>query len=96
MSEPSEAAIREAMRGVIDPELRRDVVELGMLGPIAISGSDVTIACISAGSSAWSTMSIFSPCSSAITARTRPPIGPMHAPLAFTPATVARTAILVR
>ena len=29
MSEPSEAAIREAMRGVIDPELRRDVVELG-------------------------------------------------------------------
>ncbi len=43
MGEPSEAAIREAMRGVIDPELRRDVVELGMLGPIAISGSDVVI-----------------------------------------------------
>ena len=34
MSAPSEAAIREAMRGVIDPELRRDVVELGMLGEV--------------------------------------------------------------
>ena len=43
VSEPSDAAIREAMRGVIDPELRRDVVELGMLGEIAINGSDVVI-----------------------------------------------------
>jgi ATP-binding protein involved in chromosome partitioning len=43
VSTPSEAAIREAMRGVIDPELRRDVVELGMLGEIAISGADVVI-----------------------------------------------------
>ena len=41
-------------------------------------------------------MSIFSPCSSLITARTRWPIGPMQAPLAFTPDTVDRTAILVR
>jgi ATP-binding protein involved in chromosome partitioning len=40
---PTEAAIREAMRGVIDPELRRDVVELGMLGPIEIRGGDVEI-----------------------------------------------------
>src|SRR5664279_3678464 len=43
MSAPSETAIREAMRGVIDPELRRDVVSLGMLGAIAISGGDVAI-----------------------------------------------------
>jgi ATP-binding protein involved in chromosome partitioning len=43
VSGPSEAAIREAMRGVIDPELRRDVVELGMLGEVAISGADVVI-----------------------------------------------------
>ncbi len=41
-------------------------------------------------------MSIFSPCSSAITLRTRWPIGPMQAPLALTPETVERTAILVR
>ena len=41
-------------------------------------------------------MSIFSPCSSAITARTRWPIGPMQAPLALTPGTVGCTAILVR
>jgi ATP-binding protein involved in chromosome partitioning len=43
MSAPSEAAIREAMRGVIDPELRRDVVELGMLGPIVITGGEVLV-----------------------------------------------------
>ena len=41
-------------------------------------------------------MSIFSPCSSVITARTRAPIGPMQAPLALTPGTFAWTAILVR
>ena len=41
-------------------------------------------------------MSIFSPCSSFITARTRWPIGPMQEPLALTPGTVERTAILVR
>ena len=49
-----------------------------------------------AGSSDQSTMSIFSPCSSLITARTRWPIGPMQAPLAFTPGTDERTAIFVR
>ena len=41
-------------------------------------------------------MSIFSPASSLITPRTRAPIGPMHAPLGFTPGTVDRTAILER
>src|SRR5690606_30030373 len=49
-----------------------------------------------AGSSEWSMMSIFSPASSLITLRTRAPTGPMHAPLALTPGTVDRTAILVR
>ena len=42
----------------------------------------------SAGSSDQSTMSIFSPCSSDITLRTRWPIGPMQAPLALTPGRV--------
>jgi len=41
-------------------------------------------------------MSIFSPCSSAMTLRTRLPIGPMQAPLALTPAWFERTAILER
>ncbi|CNV45834.1 Uncharacterised protein [Mycobacterium tuberculosis] len=41
-------------------------------------------------------MSIFSPDSSLITLRTRCPIGPMQAPLAFKPATLDRTAILER
>ena len=50
----------------------------------------------SAGSADQSTMSIFSPCSSAITARTRAPIGPMHAPLALDPVACEWTAILVR
>ena len=41
-------------------------------------------------------MSIFSPESSLITLRTRCPIGPMHAPLAFRPGTRDATAILDR
>ena len=41
-------------------------------------------------------MSIFSLPSSLVTARTRWPSSPMHAPLALTPGSVARTAILVR
>ncbi|CPU66561.1 Uncharacterised protein [Mycobacteroides abscessus] len=41
-------------------------------------------------------MSIFSPWSSAMTARTREPMGPMHAPLAPSPGTRERTATLVR
>ena len=41
-------------------------------------------------------MSIFSPCSSFITFRTRLPTGPMQAPLALTPCRCERTAILVR
>ena len=62
------------------------------------TGSDERCAAASssAGSSDQSTMSIFSPCSSFITLRTRCPIGPMQAPFAFTPWTVERTAILVR
>src|SRR5215468_2011087 len=41
-------------------------------------------------------MSIFSPCSSVMTFLTRLPMGPMHAPLAFTPGWCEATAILVR
>ena len=41
-------------------------------------------------------MSIFSPCSSLMTLRTRCPIGPMQAPLALRPGTLVRTAILER
>jgi len=35
--------IEEALRGVIDPELNADIVELGMVGDITIDGSDVSI-----------------------------------------------------
>ncbi len=41
-------------------------------------------------------MSIFSPCSSVMTLRTLAPIGPMQAPLAFTPGWCEMTAILLR
>ena len=41
-------------------------------------------------------MSIFSPCSSLITLRTRWPMGPMQAPLALTPCRLDFTAIFVR
>ncbi len=35
--------IEAALRGVIDPELNADIVELGMVGDITIDGSDVSI-----------------------------------------------------
>ena len=57
---------------------------------------DSALATNLAGSSAQSTMSIFSPCSSVMTLRTRLPIGPMQAPFAFTPCWWDLTAILVR
>jgi ATP-binding protein involved in chromosome partitioning len=46
-----EAAIREALAGVIDPELRRSVVELDMVRSVDVRGShvDVTIALTVAG-----------------------------------------------
>jgi ATP-binding protein involved in chromosome partitioning len=40
---PSQDAIREALRKVIDPELRRDVVELGMVGELQV-GADGAVA----------------------------------------------------
>ena len=36
-------AIETALRGVIDPELNADIVELGMVGDIAMNGPDVSI-----------------------------------------------------
>ena len=41
-------------------------------------------------------MSIFSPCSSLMTLRTRWPMGPIQAPLGFRPVTAMLTAILER
>jgi len=35
--------IEAALRGVIDPELNADIVELGMVGDITVAGSDVSI-----------------------------------------------------
>ena len=35
--------IEAALRGVIDPELNADIVDLGMVGDIAVDGSDVSI-----------------------------------------------------
>lgn len=35
--------IEAALRGVIDPELNADIVELGMVGDITVDGSDVSI-----------------------------------------------------
>ena len=47
----SEAAIREALTGVIDPELRRSVVELDMVRAVDVRDRhvDVTIALTVAG-----------------------------------------------
>lgn len=38
-----EAAVRNKLREVIDPELGLDVVELGMVGPIEVRAGDVLI-----------------------------------------------------
>ncbi len=38
---PTESQIREALRAVIDPELRRDIVELGMVRSIAVHENGV-------------------------------------------------------
>ena len=48
----SEAAIREALRSVIDPELRRSIVELDMVREIKLGGNgvvDVTVSLTTAG-----------------------------------------------
>jgi ATP-binding protein involved in chromosome partitioning len=39
----TEAAVRRALEGVIDPELNASIVELGMLRDVAIAGSDVAV-----------------------------------------------------
>ena len=43
MTPISETAVREALVHVIDPELRRSVVEIGMVGEISIDGGDVAV-----------------------------------------------------
>jgi ATP-binding protein involved in chromosome partitioning len=39
----SQAAIEATLRGVIDPELHADIVELGMVRDVVIDGGDVTV-----------------------------------------------------
>lgn len=43
MTGPSEEAVREALTGVIDPEIRRNIVELDMVESIDIDGGKVTV-----------------------------------------------------
>ena len=43
MTGPSEDAVREALTGVIDPEIRRNIVELDMVESIGIEGGKVTV-----------------------------------------------------
>lgn len=43
MTGPSEDAVREALTGVIDPEIRRSIVELDMVESIVIEGGKVTV-----------------------------------------------------
>src|SRR4051795_2477904 len=49
---PTEAQIREALKAVIDPELRRDIVELEMVRSIVVSENgvvDVTVSLTTPG-----------------------------------------------
>ncbi|GAA1502900.1 P-loop NTPase [Brevibacterium permense] len=43
MTGPSEDAVREALTGVIDPEIRRSIIELDMVESIVIEGGKVTV-----------------------------------------------------
>lgn len=43
MSELTEEAVRAALRGVIDPELGANVVDLGMVKEVAIADGQVTV-----------------------------------------------------
>lgn len=40
---PTEANVRDALREVLDPELAINVVELGMVGPIAVHDESVVV-----------------------------------------------------
>ena len=49
---PTESQIREALKAVIDPELRRDIVELEMVRSIAVKDAgvvDVTVSLTTPG-----------------------------------------------
>ncbi|WP_138442424.1 Mrp/NBP35 family ATP-binding protein [Sinomonas susongensis] len=43
MTPPDEAAVRAALSTVVDPELRRPIVELGMLAGVAVDGGRVAV-----------------------------------------------------
>lgn len=40
---PTEASVRDALTEVLDPELGLNVVDLGMVGPIAVDDNDVVV-----------------------------------------------------
>jgi ATP-binding protein involved in chromosome partitioning len=41
--QPTEEAVREALRAVVDPELGDNIVDLGMVGKVAVDGSSVVV-----------------------------------------------------
>ena len=43
MTPPTEAAVRAALKGVRDPEINHDIVELGMVQDVEIEGDSVTV-----------------------------------------------------
>jgi ATP-binding protein involved in chromosome partitioning len=43
MTGPDVEAVTEALTGVIDPEIRRNIVELDMVDDISIDGGSVTV-----------------------------------------------------
>lgn len=60
MNELTEAVVRDALRGVIDPELGANVVDLGMVKQVTIADGQVTVqlvltapGCPLAGLIAW-------------------------------------------
>ena len=41
---PADSAVREALRGIAEPELDRSIIDLGMVQGVAVDGSTVVVA----------------------------------------------------